>query len=314
MAGAPPRVSIILPTYNWSSVLPCSIVSAQAQTLSDFELLVIGDGCTDDSAQVVEAIGDERVRWIGLSQNSGHQSTPNNEGLRHARGEIIAYLGHDDLWLPDHLSSLVDAIEDGADLAYAITRWVSPRPLDDPLHMVPDYKPGLGIPPSSVAHRRTIIEKIGGWRDYREIIEPPDTDLWRRAYSAGFRFAFVPQLTVIKFPAGVRPNVYRERPRHEQTQWLERIRREPDLGNRELVGLLYDHVPPQRMLYRKLVAHFWRETWRRIGRRISALWMAPPARGTNVAELRRIKGLELARRDIRDQSREPAAPVTGEIS
>src|SRR5690349_20582249 len=103
MASSAPLVSIIMATYNWSSVLPYSIGSVQHQTLPDFELLVVGDGCTDDSAEVVGAIGDPRVRWIGLENNSGHQSVPNNEGLRQARGEIIAYLGHDDLWLPDHL-------------------------------------------------------------------------------------------------------------------------------------------------------------------------------------------------------------------
>ena len=85
-----PPVTIIIPTYNWSSVLPYSIGSALQQTFSDFELLVIGDGCTDDSESVVKAIGDERVRWINLPINTGHQSEPNNEGLRQACGEFIA--------------------------------------------------------------------------------------------------------------------------------------------------------------------------------------------------------------------------------
>ena len=93
-----PRVTIILPTYNWSSVLRHAIASVLRQTFADFELLVIGDGCTDDSAQVVAEAADPRVRWIALPENSGHQSGPNNIGLSEARGEIIAYHGHDDLW------------------------------------------------------------------------------------------------------------------------------------------------------------------------------------------------------------------------
>jgi glycosyltransferase involved in cell wall biosynthesis len=311
MAAAAPRVSIILPTYNWSSVLPYSIGSAQAQTLSDFELLVVGDGCTDDSAAAVAAIGDERLRWIGLMQNSGHQATPNNEGLRQARGEIIAYLGHDDLWLPDHLESLVRAIDDGADLSYSIVRWVSPNPRDDPFFLLPEYHPGRFIPPSSVAHRRAVVERIGGWRHYRDVPKTPDTDLWQRAHAAGSRFAFVPRVTVIKLPAALRPDVYRERPFHEQADWLERIRRDPDLGNRELVSALCGHVPPRRMRYRELVGHLWRETWRRLGRRIRRR----PVRLDGAAyidETRRMKGLGALRRDARELAPEAAAPLSGE--
>jgi len=104
-----PRVSVIIATYNWSSVLPYSIGSVLRQTMQDFEILVVGDGCTDDSEAVVAAIGDPRIRWFNLPANSGHQSAPNNEGLRQARGELIAYLGHDDLWLPHHLGAHVAA-------------------------------------------------------------------------------------------------------------------------------------------------------------------------------------------------------------
>ena len=122
----PPSVTIILPTFNWSAVLPFSIGSALRQTFADFELLVIGDGCTDDSATVVGEIEDERVRWINLATHVGHQSGANREGLRQARGRLVAYLGHDDLWLPHHLECLVQAIESGADLAFGLTAMVRP--------------------------------------------------------------------------------------------------------------------------------------------------------------------------------------------
>ena len=121
---AAPRVTVIIPTYNWSSVLPYSIGSVLRQSFTDFELLVVGDGCTDDSEQVVTAITDPRLRWINLPVNDGHQSAPNNEGLRQARGSIIAYLGHDDLWLPHHLEVMVAAIDAGADVAHSIVHMI----------------------------------------------------------------------------------------------------------------------------------------------------------------------------------------------
>jgi Glycosyl transferase family 2 len=88
--AAAPRVSVIIPTYNRSNVLRHAIASVLRQSFADYELLVVGDGCSDDSAAIVAGFADARIRWINLPVNSGHQSAPNNEGLRQARGELIA--------------------------------------------------------------------------------------------------------------------------------------------------------------------------------------------------------------------------------
>ena len=85
-----PAVTVIIPTFNWCSVLPFSIGSVLRQTFTDFELLVVGDACTDDSEAVVSAVGDTRVRWINLTTHVGHQSGPNNAALRGARGRLVA--------------------------------------------------------------------------------------------------------------------------------------------------------------------------------------------------------------------------------
>lgn len=63
--GAP--VTVIIPTYNWSAALRVSITSVLTQTYRDFELLVIGDCCTGDSREVVEAFRDARLQWHNLS-------------------------------------------------------------------------------------------------------------------------------------------------------------------------------------------------------------------------------------------------------
>ena len=90
-------------------------------------MIVVGDACTDDSEDVVRGIGDERVRWENLERNSGSQSVPNNRGIALARGEYIAYLGHDDLWHPQHVAHLVTAIEgSGSGLAIATTLALGP--------------------------------------------------------------------------------------------------------------------------------------------------------------------------------------------
>ena len=106
-----PLVSVLISAYNWSSVLAHAFSSALGQRYPAFEVIVVGDVCTDDSEQVVRAVGGGRVRWENLPENSGSESAPYNRGIELARGEYVAYLGQDDLWHPDHLAHLVAAVE-----------------------------------------------------------------------------------------------------------------------------------------------------------------------------------------------------------
>jgi len=282
-----PRVTVIIATYNRSEVLRHAIRSVLAQTFTDFELLVVGDGCTDDSEQVVSGFEDPRVRWINLPANTRHQSGPNNEGLRQSRGELIAYLGHDDLWLPHHLEVLTAAFDSSnCDVAHGLVvdvgpdgafLWpVAPRPND-----------GAFSPPSGMVHRRRMTEEMGGWRDYT-VVGVPDMDLWRRAQSRGYAFTFVPRLTAIKFPASWRRDVYKHRSAHEQADWLRRIESEPDFEQRLLVRLVTEDHLAAGLPYRDLLRHFFRQTMSRISRRLRWLRIRPPQ---TIDEIRRYKGL-----------------------
>jgi glycosyltransferase involved in cell wall biosynthesis len=268
-----PRVTVIIATFNWSEVLPYSIGSVLRQTFSDFELLVVGDGCTDDSERIVHAIGDPRVRWINLPDNTGHQSGPNNEGLRQARGEIIAYLGHDDLWLPHHLAAHVAALEStGSDVAYSLCLLVSADETSC-WPAVPKPRAGSYAPPTCMTHRRCATEDAGGWRDHRTLDESrdvsPDVELWRRLHAAGSVFTFVPRLSGIKFPASWRRDVYRTRPSHEQAHWLARVAAEPDLEARLLVNCVASEEAPTGLEYRELLRHVVKQTVGRVRRRFA---------------------------------------------
>jgi glycosyltransferase involved in cell wall biosynthesis len=285
-----PRVTVVMATYNWSTVLPYSIGSILRQTFNDFELLVVGDGCTDDSEQVVAAIGDPRVRWINLPANSGHQSAPNNEGLRQAQGEIIAYLGHDDLWLPHHLRSCVDTLDrTGADLSFGIMASVEPEGEVRPIVMRPQFR--AWGPPSSFAHRRTVTTRLGGWRNYRELRVAPEADLLQRASAAGCRFAFTARLGGIKFRAADRRDVYRLRPSHEQAAWLARIDTEPDLERDLLARFVIDSEQPHQLRYRRFVRQFLAETASRFRKRMTRRWWRLGQQGRLITSLRRYKGL-----------------------
>jgi glycosyltransferase involved in cell wall biosynthesis len=282
----PPRVTVIIPTYNWSTVLPYSIGTVLEQTFRDFELLVIGDGCTDDSEQVVRAISDERVSWIAIPR-TGHQSGPNNEGLRRAGGEIIAYLGHDDLWLPHHLAVHVAAIDAGADVSCSLVAFVGPEGsyVEVPR---PDLQRASFVIPSGFVHRASVTAGIGGWRDFREIAAHPEADLILRATAAGSSMRLLPRLTAVKFPAAIRKDVYRTRPHHEQAAWLQRIRSEPDLEAAILGQVIAQ--PTQRTT--GLASRVWRML------RDPSRWMSYffPGKGAAIRAWQRYKGVDDARR------------------
>ena len=282
-----PQVTVLLPTYNWSSVLRFAIASVLRQTFADFELLVIGDGCTDDSEAVAAESGDPRVRWINLPANTGHQSGPNNEGLRQARGEFIAYHGHDDLWLPHHLGTMVAALQtETSDLAHSLCLMV-PAEAAPGWILIPQKELGSYAPPLCVVHRKSLTDRIGGWRPYRELgTTPPDVELWRRAAASGAKLTFVPRLTGIKFPASVRRNVYRTRPHHEQEAWSARMASDPELE----VHLLAQAVTGRTELmeswsYRALLRGFIRQTARRLRTRLRF-------RSETLDNIRHYKGLD----------------------
>lgn len=240
--GSPPLVSVVIATYNWSNALRCAIRSALDQTYPSIEVVVVGDGCTDDSADVVASFADERVRWHDRAENSGSQSLPNNDGIELARGEIVAYLGHDDVWHPTHLAHAVGPLLEGrADAAYTVTEVVGPpRSAYRVLEGVSPsgcFAPGDWVPPSSLVHRKSLVDEIGGWRDFRTIERTPDVDFVLRAWEQGRRLVPVRALTVFKFVSWHRRGSYVEKPSHEQERYLRWIARERRFLERELAAL-----------------------------------------------------------------------------
>ena len=221
------RATVIIPTYNWAPVLPYSIGSVLDQTLTDFELLVVGDGCTDESEGVVRDIArqDSRVRWINLPENTRSQSKPNNEGNRQARGEFVAYLGHDDLWFPSHLEVLSTLLHDAQ---VAISRAVIMSPQFAP--MLSSTNLDEWIPPTSFGHVQSLRSADQLWRTAQEARVDPEYRLLSDFREGGARFSFGEVVTAIKFPALHRKDVYRTRPHAEQQRWLRRIRSEPLLA------------------------------------------------------------------------------------
>ncbi len=117
-------VSIILPTYNRAASLPRAIGSILSQTYPDYELLVIDDGSTDHTREVVEGYRDPRIRYLRNDGPVHGASRARNIGIQEARGEYIAFQDSDDVWLPDKLERQVRCLEETeADVVYCRMHW-----------------------------------------------------------------------------------------------------------------------------------------------------------------------------------------------
>jgi glycosyltransferase involved in cell wall biosynthesis len=111
-----PKVSVIIPTYNCARYLPEAIDSALAQTYRDFEIIVVDDGSTDNTQEVLARYGDQ-IRVIRQS-NQG-RGAARNTGILAARGEYIAFLDADDLWVPQKLERQVPLFDERPEIGWA---------------------------------------------------------------------------------------------------------------------------------------------------------------------------------------------------
>ncbi len=225
-----PRVTIVMATYNWAPVLPWSIGSVLDQQFRDFELLVIGDGCTDESAEVVR--GHRRPPRPLAEPGSQHRPSVRTQRRGAAPGP-----GRDHR-LPGPRRPVAAGPPGHA--GPGPRRAPEPGPRHDPAGQPASDRrprspgragatsPSAWIPPTSVIHHRDLAEEVGGWRPPRDTgTLDPENDLWRRLAERR-PTRWVDRLTSVKLSATDRQDVYRDRPSFEQAWWLELIRTSPD--------------------------------------------------------------------------------------
>jgi glycosyltransferase involved in cell wall biosynthesis len=198
-----PVFSIIIPTYNRAEKLFRALKSVVNQSFKDFEVLVMDDGSTDNTREMVESFSDLRIQYE-WAENSGGPAGPRNRGLRLARGKYIAFLDSDDWWMPKKLEESLRFLEQGFDLVYhdlyrvkkagqkifirkARSRKLLPSVFNNLL------KYGNGIFNSSVVVRKDKLDEIGGVSEDPNLISAEDFDLWLKLARVSEKFKMIPQ-------------------------------------------------------------------------------------------------------------------------
>ncbi len=170
MASSPAAVSVLVPVHNAGPLLLQAVQSVLAQTHADFELVLIDDGSTDGCIEAVAALGDPRILLLRQPRQGAPAAL--NRGLREARGELIAFLDHDDLWAPSKLASHLSCFSTyaGTDLTFDWSRMIDEQGTDLGLssrpwrgtisfeQMLEDFVIGNT---SAIVARRQAIEEAG---------------------------------------------------------------------------------------------------------------------------------------------------------
>ena len=182
----PPRISVVIPTYNRSIHLLATVRSALDQGFRDIEVVIVDDASSDDTYAVAAAIGDSRVRVLRHPVNKG-VSEALNTGIRESSGELIAILEHDDIWLPDKLARQVPLFDDPeVGLVYCGVDFVDGEEVTRS-RFVPSRRGSIyrdllfksHIPTSSaVVVRRECFDRVGSFDI--TLRGPQDYDMWIR--------------------------------------------------------------------------------------------------------------------------------------
>jgi hypothetical protein len=205
----PPRFSVLLPTYNRADILGFAIGSVLAQSEPDFELLIVADGCTDHTREVVSQFNDPRIRFFDLPKAPHFGYANRNIALREAKGRLIAYAAHDDLLLPDHLALMGQLIE-GSEAVWGYSRplWVTTDGLIIPFGTnltladeLSDFlEHGNTIPSPCVVHTLSALEAAGFWPE--DVPSAGDWVLWKKMLGmSSYRPAYLPLPTTLHFSA-----------------------------------------------------------------------------------------------------------------
>jgi GalNAc5-diNAcBac-PP-undecaprenol beta-1,3-glucosyltransferase len=230
-----PAATVICPTFDHGPTLRHALASALAQTVEDLEVFIVGDGVPDVTREIVGELSscDTRVRFFDNPKGERHGERHRHHAIQEAGSDLILYLSDDDLWLPQHVETLIAGLGE-ADWAHTISAWLLPdgqvgvNILDladtfyrDWMFRVP-HPPSPGL--SQTGHTRALYDALPlGWNPAPPEL-PTDVHMWRQILALDWvRPRSVPAFTAISFPSPARQGWGPEERAEELGRWAAGI-------------------------------------------------------------------------------------------
>jgi glycosyltransferase involved in cell wall biosynthesis len=216
-----PRFSVVVPTHQAAAFIGDTLGGVLAQTFQDFEVVVVDNGSTDGTDEIVDGLGDDRIhyRW---QEDSGLPANSRNVGISMATGEYVAFLDADDSWTLEKLERVEAALQadPGLDVICHDVEIVAPDgsvtgmrayALEDGDPYAQLLYRGNFLTTSATTVRRSVLERHGGFSERSEWVTTEDYDLWLRIARDGGHFAMLAETLgrYLVHPGGASANLVR---------------------------------------------------------------------------------------------------------
>lgn len=201
-------ISVIIPAYNSADYISRCIDSVLNQTFQDFEILIIDDGSTDNTREIIESYTDKRI--ICLKQENAGPAAARNKGLEQAKGEYIAFLDADDMWTPDKLETQIKCFSENNKLCLVFSALQLINENREVFHikkhkkysndellkqLLTDYPENIPLP-STVMLKKSYLDETGFFNP--KLYTGEDFDLWLRLILKG-EFCYIDEPLTLRY-------------------------------------------------------------------------------------------------------------------